>query len=233
MTDAEKHALQPLVTAINAAVARHGSLRAAARVLKVDAGHLSRIRAGKKAPGDALLRRLSIVKAVTYHHADGDIDARWYITRAASGRCATCQPIDRSDAVNLARNIRDQEVRAVTDKGIDCLAEAVLRMDEYIRALQPEVQAWSNCERCGAAYLHQHPEADPAVVAEQRACEAAEWKNAARYRFLKAYQPPRGEPGLVEELCLEIPSDGWDAAIDKAMAAASKPQKRSPADGAS
>lgn len=109
----------------------------------------------------------------------------------------------------------------------------LVREIQRLRALQPEVQAWSNCERCGAAYLHQHPEADPAVVAEQRACEAAEWKNAARYRFLKAYQPPRGEPGLVEELCLEIPSDGWDAAIDKAMAAASKPQKRSPADGAS
>lgn len=38
---------------------------------------------------------------------------------------------------------------------------------------RPEEREWSNCERCGAAYLHQHPEADPAVVEGQK---AATWK---------------------------------------------------------
>jgi hypothetical protein len=36
-----------------------------------------------------------------------------------------------------------------------------------------ERRDWSTCDRCGAAYLHEHPEADPAEVAEQKACEAA------------------------------------------------------------
>jgi hypothetical protein len=42
--------------------------------------------------------------------------------------------LDRGEAVNLARNIRGQDACVVTDKGIDTLADAVLRMDEALRS---------------------------------------------------------------------------------------------------
>lgn len=42
--------------------------------------------------------------------------------------------IDRSDAVNLARDWTTRPQVDMTTKGIFCLAEAVLRMDEYIRS---------------------------------------------------------------------------------------------------
>lgn len=48
-------------------VERHGSLRAAARVLKVDHAYLSRLMTGVKcAPSDALLRKLGLRRVVTY-----------------------------------------------------------------------------------------------------------------------------------------------------------------------
>jgi hypothetical protein len=42
---------------------------------------------------------------------------------------------DRGEAVNLARNIRGRDACVVTDKGIDTLAEAVIRMDEELTKL--------------------------------------------------------------------------------------------------
>lgn len=50
--------------------------------------------------------------------------------------------IDRSDAVNLARNVLDTDkaIGGITDKGVKALAEAVLRMDEYISKLAPEAR---------------------------------------------------------------------------------------------
>ena len=46
---------------------QHGSLRALARVVGVDAGYLSRLYHGQKTePGSALLRRLGLRKVVTY-----------------------------------------------------------------------------------------------------------------------------------------------------------------------
>ena len=48
-------------------IAQHGSLRAAALVLGVDAGYLSRLHSGeKKAPGKLLLRRLGLRAVTTY-----------------------------------------------------------------------------------------------------------------------------------------------------------------------
>ena len=57
---------------IDALVARHGSYRAAARVLRVDAGYLSRLRnGGKTAPSDHLLKRLGLRRVVTYVELGG------------------------------------------------------------------------------------------------------------------------------------------------------------------
>ena len=46
---------------------QHGSLRAAARVLEVDAGYLSRLASGEKSdPGETLLRRMGLRAVTTY-----------------------------------------------------------------------------------------------------------------------------------------------------------------------
>ena len=43
--------------------------------------------------------------------------------------------IDRSDAVNLARNLVERDIDwDVAPPGVKCLADAVLAMDEYIRS---------------------------------------------------------------------------------------------------
>jgi hypothetical protein len=53
-----------IMLAINRAVKRHGSLRAAARALRIDAGYLSRLRVGFKAqPSAAVLRKLGLRRA--------------------------------------------------------------------------------------------------------------------------------------------------------------------------
>jgi len=47
--------------------AQHGSLRAAARVLGVDAGYLSRLARGENSdPGTLLLRRMGLRQVTTY-----------------------------------------------------------------------------------------------------------------------------------------------------------------------
>lgn len=52
---------------IDQLVRQHGSLRAVARVIEIDAGYLSRLRAGEKArPGDVLLRKMGLRRVVTY-----------------------------------------------------------------------------------------------------------------------------------------------------------------------
>ncbi|ABE45665.1 hypothetical protein Bpro_3766 [Polaromonas sp. JS666] len=56
-------------------IERHGSLRAAARVLECDPGYLSRLQSGEKNdPGDPLLRRMGLRQIVTY--ARSVIDAQ-------------------------------------------------------------------------------------------------------------------------------------------------------------
>lgn len=53
-------------------IEHHGSLRAAARVVMLDPGYLSRLQSGEKDdPGDTLLRRLKLRRVVTYERADG------------------------------------------------------------------------------------------------------------------------------------------------------------------
>jgi hypothetical protein len=49
---------------IDALAARHGSIRAAARVLDIDHTHLWRIRKGEKVPSQALARKLGLRKTV-------------------------------------------------------------------------------------------------------------------------------------------------------------------------
>jgi replicative DNA helicase len=46
---------------------QHGSLRAAARALEIDAGYLSRLQNGEKIePSDDMLRKLNLRRIVTY-----------------------------------------------------------------------------------------------------------------------------------------------------------------------
>lgn len=52
---------------IDELVAQHGSLRAVARVTEIDAGYLSRLRAGEKVnPEKDKLRRLGLRRVVSY-----------------------------------------------------------------------------------------------------------------------------------------------------------------------
>ncbi len=52
---------------IDELVKQHGSLRAAARVVQVDPGYLSRLRSGEKdGPEDAVLRRLGLRRVVSF-----------------------------------------------------------------------------------------------------------------------------------------------------------------------
>lgn len=52
---------------IDQLVKQHGSLRAVARVSEIDAGYLSRLRAGEKVnPEKAKLRRLGLRRVVSY-----------------------------------------------------------------------------------------------------------------------------------------------------------------------
>ena len=65
----QKEAWQPnlLQQRIHESVERHGSLRAAARVLKVDHAYLSRLLHGDKGnPNAALLRKLGVIRTVVY-----------------------------------------------------------------------------------------------------------------------------------------------------------------------
>lgn len=56
-----------LTERIEELIAKHGSLRAAARVLECDAGYLSRLASGEKDdPGPVLLRRMGLRQVVTY-----------------------------------------------------------------------------------------------------------------------------------------------------------------------
>lgn len=59
--------LVTLAERIDELVAQHGSLRAVARVTEIDAGYLSRLRAGEKVnPEKDKLRRLGLRRVVSY-----------------------------------------------------------------------------------------------------------------------------------------------------------------------
>ena len=69
---------------------------------------------------------------------------------ASASRSARGLPyVDRGDAVNLARN-RMEDNCPLTEKGIDVLADAVLRMDEVLRAAPSHVESSSWVCACGA-----------------------------------------------------------------------------------
>ena len=56
-----------LRSTIKKIVKQHGSIRAAARVLDIDHGYLSRLQSGEKnEPSDDLLRKLWLRRVVTY-----------------------------------------------------------------------------------------------------------------------------------------------------------------------
>lgn len=56
---------------IHELVQQHGSLRAVARITKIDVGYLSRLRNGdKRTPGAAVLRILGLKAVITYVRTD-------------------------------------------------------------------------------------------------------------------------------------------------------------------
>lgn len=71
---------------IDELVAKHGSLRAAARVLDIDHGYLSRLRDGSKGePGAETLRRLGLRRVVHYERI-----GRRKSRKDADGMCPNC-----------------------------------------------------------------------------------------------------------------------------------------------
>ena len=57
---------------IKDAVERHGSLRAVARIFRVDVAYLSRLRTSVRYnPSDRLLKKLGLKRVVTYEEKDG------------------------------------------------------------------------------------------------------------------------------------------------------------------
>lgn len=73
----------------------------------------------------------------------------------------TDKPIDRGDAVNLARNVRGRDALVITDKGIDMLAEAVLRMDEELTRLyaaRPEAADTTHLDEARSIIWHANEE---------------------------------------------------------------------------
>lgn len=59
--------MSEIQAAIQALIDKHGGLRAAARAIDVSAAYLSRLHRGKKEnPGGKALRRIGLVKEVTY-----------------------------------------------------------------------------------------------------------------------------------------------------------------------
>ena len=57
----------PMQKRVAELIEQHGSLRAAARVIQIDAGYLSRLANGEKGePSDLFLRRMGLRKVVTY-----------------------------------------------------------------------------------------------------------------------------------------------------------------------
>jgi hypothetical protein len=60
-----------LAERIQELIDQHGSLRAAARVLAVDPGYLSRLKSGEKdEPSNTLLRRMKLRRVVSYERTD-------------------------------------------------------------------------------------------------------------------------------------------------------------------
>lgn len=60
-----------LQRAVARLVKQHGGLRLAAKAIKVDVAYLSRLRSGEKGnPGDDVMRKLGLEKAVTFRIKD-------------------------------------------------------------------------------------------------------------------------------------------------------------------
>ena len=55
-----------IVRRIDALIARHGSLRRAARAVGLDPGYLSHARRGLRGPGPRLLRALNLAEKIIY-----------------------------------------------------------------------------------------------------------------------------------------------------------------------
>ena len=65
--DAKQSEQMTLQERIAELVAQHGSLRAVARVIDIDAGHLSRLANGEKArPGKDFLRRMGLRAVISF-----------------------------------------------------------------------------------------------------------------------------------------------------------------------
>lgn len=78
-----------------------GGLRPLAREIGTDAGYLAKIRSGKKNPSDVVLRKLSLVRIVTYEACDVPPDG-WRCSRVKGhmGPCAA-RTIDVHSALQV------------------------------------------------------------------------------------------------------------------------------------
>ena len=81
-----------LTRAIEAAVAKHGGFRPAARALRIDPAYLLRLRSGKKVnPSDAVLRKLGLRKHTTiaFVPSKGELIKGGYTALPSSGTTPT------------------------------------------------------------------------------------------------------------------------------------------------
>jgi hypothetical protein len=113
------------------------------------------------------------------------------------------EPLDRGEAVNLARNIRGRDACVVTDKGIDTLAEAVLRMDEELRSHGGS--SWTPCSyRC--AHLD---EVERRIDAHDELQRFKGWVEKRRAK-VRALPLPRNEcPGCFSSIYDGAAAQGW------------------------
>lgn len=117
------------------------------------------------------------------------------------------KPLDRSEAVNLARNALEfSECPALTTKGQLCLAEAVMKMDAELTrlyALSPEGAPslppdMAILERCREICMRVSFEAEEAAKAKDATDYAAGYRDACvdideEIRALTSSKPQLGE----------------------------------------
>lgn len=145
-------------------------------------------------------------------------------------------PLDRSDAVNLARSVvsgMNVSWRGITEKGVKCLADAVLRMDAaliadkgYVRGLEDAAKVckqWNTADACysairalaaqSAAQINAAPQgkqiddAPHPAVAAPIAAPSGERTN----RKPDANDQGPAESATPSARCVVVPSDEYEA----------------------
>jgi transcriptional regulator with XRE-family HTH domain len=101
----------PLRTRILALIERHGSLRAAARVLGVDHAYLSRLSTGENHnPSDDLLRKLGLRRLITYVDANAVSDPPASADEVRAALADVIDVYDRCLGGFAARSLTDADV---------------------------------------------------------------------------------------------------------------------------